>query len=222
MQTVVKYGILSIGLYLSTAVHAQEANRRAFSIKLYSGYSVSNETSFLHQVGGHFQLDNSPVTGFGMAWFLTSNWSAEVSASASRYRVNMTGGDYSSMQILRDEIPLGNVMLVPVSLSIKYHINRWERIRPYLAVGRTFLLFDDQHSGWAVDAVEYHSRAGLLFGMGIDYYLTNRWFLQLDGKHFLANRAEVNADLTKSVGWKLNGQLKPDPTHLTLAIGYRF
>lgn len=213
---------LLFALYFSGNVSAQEDDFKSFSVRVFGGYSVTSETSHLQKVGGIYELNDSPIAGFGVAWFLTPNWSAEVTASAGRYRIMMQDGDYSVMNILRDEIPLGRVWIAPVSLSVRYHVNRWERVKPYVATGRTFLLFDKIDPGWAADAVEYHSRAALHIGLGTDYYITDRWFVQVDAKYFLANRAKVNPDFTKSVGWKLNGQLKPDPTQVTLGIGYRF
>ncbi|MGO3161920.1 OmpW family protein [Sphingobacterium sp. JB170] len=210
--------------YLITAnnLYAQEDDFKSFSVKLYGGYSKTNETSYLKKVGGKYELGNSAVAGFGLTWFLTPDWSAEVSASAGRYHIKMTDGDYNSMQVLRDEIPLGRVWIAPVSLSVKYHINQWKPIKPFIGAGRTFMLFDKPDPGWAADAVEYHSRSALHIGIGTDYYITDCWFVQLDIRHFLASRANVNPDFTKSVGWKLNGQLKPDPAQVTLGIGYRF
>lgn len=203
-------------------VSAQEEEFKPFTVKVFGGYSVTNESSHIKKVGGSYVLGDSPIAGFGLAWFLTPNWSAEVTAATGRYRITMQAGDYSPMNVLRDEIPLGRVWMAPVSLSVRYHVNHWENVKPYIAAGRTFLLFDKADPGWAADAVEYHSRAALHIGLGTDYYITKRWFVQLDAKYFLANRAKVNPDFTKSVGWKLNGQLKPDPAQVTIGVGYRF
>ncbi len=214
--------VIVVHLFTSNALYAQDDGFKRFTVKLFGGYARTNESSHLQKVGGIYELNNSPSAGFGIAWFLSPSWSTEVSASSGHYRMSMKNGDYSSMKVLRDEIPLGRVWLTPISLSIRYQVNRWSKIKPYLAAGRSFLLFDQEDPGWAADAVEYHSRSALHFGLGLDYHLHESWFLQLDLKHFLANRAKVNPDFTKSVGWKLNGQLKPDPTQMTIGIGYRF
>ncbi len=214
--------VLLVCCIASVKAQAQESAFKSFSVKVNGGYSVTNETSKIQTVGGRYKLNNSPVAGFGVAWFLTPSWSAEISASAGRYGIFLSGGDYSSMQVLRDEISIGKVWIIPVSLSVRYHVTRWEKLKPYVAAGRTFLLFNYPDPGWGADAVEYHSRAALHAGIGADYHIGNNWFINGELRHHFTNRSDVTPDFTNSVGWKLNGQLKPDPAQVSIGIGYRF
>lgn len=218
------YGIVAILVLLvgSSRLHAQENEFKRFAVFVEGGYSTTHEDTFLQNVGGRYDLDDALVLGFGLEWFLTAHWSVEASAIGGRYYVNMVEGHYAVMDVLRKEIPLGRVWLIPVNLSVKYHLMTTQRLKPFIAVGRSFMLFDKEDAGWAADAVTYHSRAGFHLGGGLYYDLGARWFVRLNARYFLTEYARIDPDFTSSENWVIKGRIRPNMLQASLGIGFRF
>lgn len=214
--------LFSIEMIFSIISIAQEHRFKSFEINLYAGYAHNAETSSMSIVKGDFEINNTHVLGLGAAWYLTRHWSVELMASTGQFQAQLKRGDYRSLQILSDEISAGKVWITPISLGIRYHFPLKAQVKPYLAVGRTFTWFNHIDPGWAADAVTYHSRPALHASLGVQKSLHEHWAINAELKHHFTNRHTVEVDFRKSVNSTIEGQLKPDPTNLTISIAYKW
>jgi outer membrane protein len=208
----------------TTSVFAQNEtdSPKHFAVKLYSGYSISNETSVLQVVGGEFNMSDAATIGGTFSWFYNKNWSAELSMSTAKYTMDMINGDYTNIDMYRYDLELGSVWTAPLSLSARYHLSLWNKMIPYASVGATYVLFTNVDPGWAAKEVTYTNKPAINFGIGVDYNLNDRWFLNLEARKFFTDRSDVNIDFTNSTDWSIEAQLQPQPLNITMGLGFRF
>lgn len=206
--------------------YAQEKNTKnplkKFAVKVYGVYSVSQEQSKLQIVGGKYDMGNSPTSGLSVAWYYNKNWSAALSASTGKYSMDMVEGNYPNMKIYRYELSVGNVWIAPISLSVRYHLTKFNKIVPYALAGGSYTLFTNADPGWGADKVTYQNTWALHFGIGADYNITDRWFINAEVRKFFSNRSTVDLDFSKTMNWQIKTQVQPNLLNFTAGFGYRF
>lgn len=226
MKFKIKYVFWVFSMVLvTTSAFAQNKDNpspKQFSVKLNSGYSISNETSILQVVGGNYDMGNAAILGGAVSWYYNKNWSVEVSMSTAKYSMDMVNGDYSNIDLYRYQLELGSVWMAPLSLSAQYHLTLWDKIIPYASVGATYVLFTNVDPGWAAKEISYTNVPAINFGIGVDYNLTDRWFINMEVRQFFSDRSGVNMDFTNSTDWTLEAQLQPQTLNVTMGLGYRF
>ena len=195
---------------------------KQFAVKLYSGYSISNETSILQVVGGNYNMGDAATLGGAISWYYNKNWSAKLSMSTAKYSMDMVNGDYSNIDLYRYELELGSVWMTPLSLSAQYHLTLWNKIIPYASVGATYVLFTNVDPGWAAKEITYANVPAINLGIGVDYNLTDCWFINMEVLQFFADRSDINIDFTNSTDWTIETQLQPKTLNITMGLGYRF
>lgn len=215
--------MLTMALW-TTVVSAQNetGSLKHFAVKMYGGYSISNETSMLQVVGGKFDVENSSIGGVSVCWYYNKYWSAEFSVSTGKYKIGMVDGDYSSIDLYRYNLELGNIWITPLGLSARYNLAFSNKIVPYALVGATYLLYTNVDPGWAAKEITYTNVPAINFGIGADYNLNDCWFVNLEVRKFFADRSNVHIDFTNSIEWSLDTQLQPQPLNVTVGLGFRF
>lgn len=193
-----------------------------FSVKLYNGYSITNETSKLQVVGGNYNLGNSPTLGLSFAWHYNKHWSAALAASSGKYKINMVNGDYANIGLYRNDLELGHVWITPISISIRYHFTDLGKVTPYVSAGGAYLFFTDNDPGWAAQSITYQNRPAIPIAIGADFYLSENWFVNAEVQKLFTDNSDVTVDFMNSIEWELKSQIKPQPINVTMGIGYRF
>src|SRR3546814_8360966 len=85
---------------------------------------------------------------------------------------NGTGGDTG----------LGNVWLLPPTLTLQYHFLPKSDFSPYLGAGVTYAVFYNEDVAAGLRKVDYDNAWGVAFQAGFDYRLTDRWYFNADVK----------------------------------------
>ncbi|MFV0541879.1 MAG: OmpW/AlkL family protein [Aestuariibaculum sp.] len=215
--------VVIITLFSVIVATAQNSDKKRFAVKVNNGYSITNATDKVLVVGGGYDMGNSPTTSLSLAWYATSNWSLELSVSTGKYDMSMTGGNYNEMDMYRNSMDIGSVWMSPLGLSVAYHFKQLSQtIIPYLSVGGNYMLFLNSDPGWGADAVTYQNRPAFNIAFGTDINLSSCWFVNIHVQKFFTDKSMVNVDFSKSIGWKLESQLSPNPLNLTAGLGYRF
>lgn len=171
---------------------------------------LPDTTSSISPIGGQVDASNTVDPEVDGTYFFTDNIAAELIAATTRHRITAHG-------TAAGDIDVGQVRLLPPTLTLQYHFMPHETISPYVGAGVNYTwFFDPTPSHVVVQHVSYENNFGAALQAGVDYNITGRWYANLDVKHlFLSTTARIN-------GGAVRAAVNLDPTIVGAGIGYRF
>jgi len=190
---------------------AQEKNWKA-RVRVIS---VSpNESAKIQVIGGDVKISNEVVPELDFTYYFNKNWAAELILATTNHDVKAIGTSAGN-------IPLGDVWLLPPTLTFQYHLTSLKNIEPYIGAGINYTIFYNADSGAVVNNVKYDNTFGFALQTGLDIDLNKKWFLNFDLKKiFLNTTATVNA--TTALGATVDADVDIDPLILGFGFGMRF
>jgi len=211
---------LVIACFTLTMVNAQEAeiveSKTIFS-KWQARFRViavmPNESAKIETIGGDVSIDNAFVPELDFTYFFTENWAAELILATTKH-------DVEAVSTVVGDIKLGDVWLLPPTLTMQYHFNG-ELLRPYLGAGINYTLFYNADEGPVADDVDYDNALGFAFQLGCDIDLNEKWFINLDAKYLLLN-TDVTVNATTALDATVGAEVDINPFIAGVGIGMRF
>ncbi|MEE3622746.1 OmpW family protein [Nitrospirillum sp. BR 11752] len=162
-------------------------------------------------IPGHTDISTAIVPELDFSYFFTDSIAAELIAGTTPHNVKASGTPLG-------KVDLGNVWLLPPTLTLQYHFMPHEKISPYIGVGVNYTLFYGIDKGDAL-AMKYDNNFGYAFQAGVDYKLDDHWSLNVDLKKLMLNTtATVNAGL----GTPIKADVDINPWLVGFGVGYRF
>ncbi|MFI1773391.1 OmpW/AlkL family protein [Thalassobellus citreus] len=202
-----------------TSVNAQEdvsANETNFSkwqVRLRGLAIVPNESATIEAIGGDVQISNAYIPELDFTYFFTKNIAAELILGTSNH-------DVKAVSTAVGDIPLGDVWLLPPTLTLQYHLDG-EVVRPYIGAGVNYTLFYGADEGPVADAVDYDSSLGFDVQLGFDIFINDKWFINLDAKYLWLNTtATVNA--STALGATVDADVDINPFIAGIGFGMKF
>lgn len=210
--------VLAAALTMAAATlpaHAEKAagdllvRGRVIHVKPDEGSSLKLGTS---AIAGHAAVSNSTVPELDFSYFFTDNIAAELILGTTHHDVAAKGSPLGA------SVDLGDVWLLPPTLTVQYHFNPKGKISPYIGAGVNYTIFYGDDPGAAL-GIDYDNAFGLAAQAGVDVELSDRWSLNFDVKKLWLNTdVKVNAGLASPV----NAKVDLDPWIFGVGIGYRF
>jgi len=164
-------------------------------------------------IGGDADIDNAFVPEVDFSYFFTDNIAAELILATTKHNVGVSG------TALGRDVDLGDVWLLPPTLTVQYHFQPKSAFSPYIGAGLNYTFFYNEDSGNdpAVTSVSYDNNIGYALQAGFDYEVSDRWVLNFDVKKlFLQTDVKVN-------GGAINANdVDVDPWIFGIGFGYRF
>ncbi|CAK0751721.1 outer membrane protein [uncultured Gammaproteobacteria bacterium] len=168
------------------------------------------------------------VPELDLSYFFTDNIAVEVIAGVTNHHLKVKAkGPLPAGGILHDSINLGDVWLLPPTVTAQYHFFTKERISPYLGAGVNATFFFGANKDSALSKMSLSPSIGPALQAGVDIALTGSLFLNLDVK-----KIWMNTDLKATLAPASNGPLGVtgpvkasvdiDPWLVGVGIGYRF
>lgn len=148
-------------------------------------------------------IGNDVIPELDLTYFLTDNIAIEAIAGTNGHSVKASGVD------------LGNVRMLPPTITLQYHFFPKERVSPYIGAGINYTFMFTTSTG-QVNKVEYDNTFAPALQAGVDVALTGNWSLNLDVK-----RLFMNTDV-KVNGGALKANVDIDPWLVGIGVGYRF
>lgn len=175
-----------------------------------------DESADIATIGGDVDINTSVVPEFDISYFFTDNIAAELILAVTPHDVTAVGTALG-------DVDLGDVTLLPPTLTVQYHFAPEGQIRPYVGVGVNYTLFfnEDLPSGTVLDSIDYDPSFGLALQAGVDYALNERWFLNFDIKKVWIN-TDVTVDGTTNLGAVVEADVDIDPVIFGVGIGWRY
>ena len=124
-------------------------------------------------IGGKANSDVVPMLDIG--YFITRHISLETVWGYSENKLRVLGTALGDMS-------LGTTKILPFSLTAQYNPRAKNQISPYVGVGLNYTLFVDGFPGEARD-VNYDDRFVTVFNLGLDYFLDDGRFFNIDVKN---------------------------------------
>lgn len=172
------------------------------------------ESATITPIGGDVSIDNSIVPEFDISYFFTDHIAAELI-------LGVTPHDVKAVGTALGEVDLGDVTLLPPTLTLQYHFNPEGQFRPYVGAGVNFTHFfnADLPSGSVLQDIDYDSSFGWAAQVGFDYAINERWFFNVDLK-----KVQINTDVTIDAGalGTVKADVDIDPWIFGVGVGYRY
>ncbi len=186
--------ILFILLFAGTT-YSQDDNSSKWLIRARGVWVSPSESDNLD--GAKVNVSDTFIPELDFTYFLNKNMALELILGTSKHDVDVDG-----------ILDLGHVWLLPPTLTFQYHLPMGN-FKPYVGVGLNYTFFYGEESGDAVD-MSYDNAFGYAFQLGADYFLNDRWFINVDLKKIL---------LSTDVEVKLPNLAKGySPSHTTLPV----
>ena len=164
-------------------------------------------------IGGSADINEAYVPEVDFSYFFTDNIAAELILATTKHNVGV------SATTLSRDVDLGDVWLLPPTLTVQYHFQPKSAFSPYIGAGLNYTFFYNEDSGNdpAVTSVSYDNNIGYALQAGFDYEFSDRWVLNFDVKKlFLKTDVKVN-------GGAINANdVDVDPWIFGIGFGYRF
>ncbi|HPF97830.1 MAG: OmpW family protein [Mangrovimonas sp.] len=206
--------ILFVVLFANFQINAQENETNYnWQVRLRGIAVIPNESATIEAIGGDVAISNAFVPELDFTYFFNKNLAVELILGTTRH-------DVKAVSTAVGDIDLGDVWLLPPTLTLQYHLNT-ETVRPYIGAGLNYTLFYGVDEGPVADDVEYDSALGFAFQLGFDFDINDRWFLNLDAKYILLN-TDVTVDATSALGATVGADVDINPFIAGFGLGYKF
>jgi outer membrane protein len=202
----VALGVMMAGMAAAPAqAEFQGKSAGDFMVRLRAIGMLPDESAST-SIGGDVNVSNDWVPEIDFTYFVTDNIALELIAATTKHDVSHTAG-----------IDLGEVNLLPPTLTLQYHFMPKERLSPYIGAGLNYTFFYDEDApGGAVTSINYDNNIGYALQAGVDYAVADNWYLNLDVKKiFLSTDVSIN-------GGAITADVDLDPWVVGFGVGYRF
>lgn len=177
--------------------HDWQLRLRAISVTPDEDSTTSN--------GGVITANSDVMPELDITYFMTDNISAELILATTKH----------DMGEVSPNINLGDVWVLPPTLTLQYHFNNSTRFVPYLGAGINYTIFYNEDPGAAAN-IDYEDGFGYAFQAGFDYKIDDHWMLNADVKKVM-----LNTDVSVNNG-AVTADVDLDPWVFGLGVGYRF
>ena len=210
---------LLIGIFFSIAVQGQDNNNvskddyNKWQVRLRGLAIIPSESAEIEAIGGDVDISTAFIPELDFTYFFTKNIAAELILGTSNH-------DVKAINTSAGDIELGDVWLLPPTLTLQYHFTEWD-FKPYVGAGVNYTIFYGVDEGPVADNVEYDNSFGLALQVGVDYFINDSWFLNLDLKKIFIN-TDATIDATTALGATVGADVDINPLVIGLGIGYSF
>lgn len=166
------------------------------------GGTVENRTTGVDSGLDVSDITNTVIPELDFSYFITKNIALELILATTPHKVEATG-----------DIDMGDVWLLPPTLTLQYHPLPDSRISPYVGAGVNYTIFYGEGGGLA--GFDVKNDIGFALQAGVDYALSGPWSLNLDVKKLFLRPEAVTSTLRVD-------EVRIDPWLVSVGVGYRF
>ncbi|MFC7291149.1 OmpW/AlkL family protein [Hirschia litorea] len=179
---------------------------------------------------GDVDIETSIVPELDISYFLNEKIAFELILGVTPHDVSTKDLEVPVVGTL-GSVDLGDVWLLPPTLTAQYHFTQFGSFKPYIGAGVNYTLFFNEDEGSVADSIDYDPSFGPALQAGFDYDLDGEkggWAINVDVKKVWIN-TDVTVDLTSALGTALGAQsvivdadVDIDPVILGVGMGYKF
>ncbi len=203
-------------LFLSAVLLAGLVSAQNWQVRL-RGVSVQpNEKATIGIIGGDVNISNSFIPEADFTYFFNKNIAAELILGTTKHNV-------VAKSTALGDIDLGSVYLLPPTLTLQYHFYPTAKLKPYIGAGLNYTIFysEGKNPAAAVTKVEYKDNVGFALQGGVDYFVTEKYFLNLDVKQLFL-KTDVTVSTIPAIGATVPADVTINPLLLGVGVGMKF
>lgn len=202
-------------LFLAGLLFTVSLSAQNWQVRLRGVAVQPNEKSEVSAIGGDVNISNSFIPELDFTYFFNKNFAAELILGTTKH-------DVVDEKSALGEVDLGSVWLLPPTLTLQYHFYPTKTLKPYVGAGLNYTLFYGVKSG-AVKDVKYDNALGFALQGGVDYMLTDKYFLNFDIKKlFLKTDVDVDASNAVPGATSVPAKVNIDPLLIGFGVGMKF
>lgn len=171
---------------------------------------MPNESADIDTIGGDVDIDTSIVPELDITYFVQDRWALELI-------LGVTPHDVTAIDTALGDVDLGDVTLLPPTLTLQYHFAPDASVRPYAGLGVNYTAFFDEDlpAGTTLTSIDYDASFGLAAQAGIDFDMGDDWFINVDAKYI-----SINTDVT--INGAIGADVDINPWVVGVGFGRRF
>ncbi|MEM1389895.1 MAG: OmpW family outer membrane protein [Pseudomonadota bacterium] len=174
-------------------------------------------------LAGGVDIEDQYVPELDISYFFTDNIAAELILAVTPHDVSAT--NVTVPGALTDAtVELGDVWLLPPTLTLQYHFDTGSAFKPYVGAGVNATFFFNEDEGSVADSIDYDPSFGLALQAGFDYDIDGvpgGWAFNADVKKIWIN-TDVEVDFTMALGATVDADVDINPLVVGVGLGYRF
>ncbi len=171
-------------------------------------------------LGGDVDIDSSYVPELDITYFFTDKIAAELILGVTPHDVKAT----NVAAVGGANVDLGDVTLLPPTLTLQYHFKNDSKFTPYIGAGINYTLFFDENAGPVADDIDYDASFGGALQVGLDVDLDGKpggWLFNIDAKKIWIN-TDVTVDFSSALGATVKADVDINPLVVGVGFGYKF
>ncbi|WP_294825022.1 OmpW family outer membrane protein [uncultured Flavobacterium sp.] len=217
---------LSVSLLFAGTANAQEENTNDFKrwqVRVRGVAVTPAESASIGIIGGDADISGTFIPELDFTYFFTENIAAELILGISKHDVKTTGSDiYAIGGPTRTDVDLGSVYLLPPTLTLQYHFMPDSDFRPYAGAGINYTIFYGVDEGSTVKDVEYENAFGFALQAGLDYAISDKFFVNADVKKIFL-KTDVTVDASNLAdGLSIPAEVDINPWLFGIGVGMKF
>ncbi|MEO0550592.1 MAG: OmpW family outer membrane protein [Pseudomonadota bacterium] len=174
-------------------------------------------------IGGDVDISDQYVPELDITYFFNENFAAELILAVTPHDVDAINVTVPGA-LDNATVPLGDVWLLPPTLTAQYHFTQFGQFKPYVGAGINATFFFNEDEGGVADGIEYDPSVGPALQAGFDYDLDGEaggWALNVDIKKVWIN-TDVTVDFTTALGAAVDADVDIDPVLFGIGLGYKY
>ena len=210
-MTVLRTTLMAATALTALAVSAPaSAEQGDFLVRARAVYITPDESAET-SIGGDIDIGTDVVPELDFTYFVTDKFALELILATNEHSVAAIG-------TAAGDVPLGDITLLPPTLTLQYHPLAGETFSPYIGAGINYTLFYDADlpAGGIITDIDYDASIGFALQAGFDVMLNDNWFFNVDAKRLWLN---TDVDLN---GGTITADVDIDPWIFGAGFGFKF
>lgn len=206
---IVTFAFLVAGILPCTALAQNGKSPWMIRARLL-GIEPDDDSSDITVIGGKATVDDAITADVDFSYFFSDNVAAELTLAVAEH-------DVEAKNTSVGKIDLGDVKLLPPTLTLQYHFIPDGKLRPYIGTGVNYTVFFDDDPGEAL-GIDYDNAFGFALQAGVDIGIDDNWAINFDVKKiYLETDVSVRA-----LGTEVKTEVDIDPWLFGVGLAYRF
>ena len=174
-------------------------------------------------LAGGVDIGDQYVPELHITYFFTKNIAAELILAVTPHDVDVANVTVPGA-LTNANVDLGDVWLLPPTLTLQYHFDTGTQFKPYVGAGVNATFFFNEDEGSVADGIDYDPSFGGALQVGFDYDLDGQpggWLLIADVKKVWIN-PDVTVDFTSALGATIDADVDINPLVVGIGFGYKY
>jgi len=174
-------------------------------------------------LAGDADIGNQYVPEFDITYFFTDNIAAELILAVTPHDVSAVNVTVPGA-LTNANIDLGDVWLLPPTLTVQYHFQNGSKFKPYVGAGVNATFFFNEDEGPVANGIDYDPSFGPALQAGFDYDLDGKeggFAINVDVKKIWIN-TDVTVDFTTALGAKVDADVDINPLVVGVGLAYKY